>query len=116
MKKTHLIIVMLSVLVAFISFVTSMPVAAQTVSTRANKIRNTFYECKLGVTTRSEVITKLKSLGYSPKNGEFNYVRIKKAKFANVMWDRCYFNFAQDTLRSVSFFYYQQRAIYEETI
>lgn len=102
MKKTHLIIVMLSLLVAFISFVTSMPVAAQTTSTSVNKIRNTFYNCTLGVSTKSEVLTKLNAQGYTVKKG-YKYLYIENVTFAGIYWKVCSFVFYKDKLCRVSY-------------
>ncbi len=68
------------------------------------QIRDSFYGCKLGVTTKKQVLDNLKQLGHKclyDKENKCYY--IENVTFAGEQWGSCHFNFYKDTLYFVGF-------------
>lgn len=68
------------------------------------QIRDTFYGCKLGVTTKGQLLDNLKQLGHKclyDKENKCYYT--ENVTFAGRQWDTCQFEFYKDTLSSVGF-------------
>ena len=68
------------------------------------QIRDTFYGCKLGVTTKKQLLDNLKELGYKymyDNENKCNYV--ENVMFVGKQWDSCQFYFYKDTLSYVGF-------------
>lgn len=68
------------------------------------QIRDSFYGCKLGVTTKKQVLDNLKQLGHKclyDKENKCYY--IENVTFVGKQWDSCQFEFYKDTLSSVGF-------------
>ena len=68
------------------------------------QIRDTFYGCKLGVTTKKQVLDNLKQLGHKiqyDKENKCYYV--ENVTFAGERWNLCQFEFYKDTLALVGF-------------
>lgn len=68
------------------------------------QIRDTFYGCKLGVTTKKQLLDNLKQLGHKclyDKENKCYY--IENVTFAGEQWGSCLFEFYKDTLSSVGF-------------
>lgn len=68
------------------------------------QIRDSFYGCKLGVTTKKQVLDNLKQLGhkclYDMKNKCYY---IENVTFVGEQWKSCQFKFYKDTLYLVGF-------------
>ena len=68
------------------------------------QIRDSFYGCKLGVTTKKQVLDNLKQLGHKIQyDKENNCYYIENVTFAGEQWDTCQFDFYKDTLYFVGF-------------
>lgn len=68
------------------------------------QIRDSFYGCKLGVTTKRQLLDNLKQLGYkSLYDKENKCYYIKNVTFVGKQWDSCQFHFYKDTLSYVGF-------------
>lgn len=68
------------------------------------QIRESFYGCKLGVTTKKQVLDNLKQLGHKYQyDKEYNCYYIENVTFAGEQWNSCQFEFYKDTLSLVSF-------------
>lgn len=68
------------------------------------QIRDTFYGCKLGVTTKKQLLDNLKQLGHECLNDKENKCYyIENVTFVGKQWDSCQFEFYKDTLSSVGF-------------
>ena len=68
------------------------------------QIRESFYGCKLGVTTKKRVLDNLKQLGHKYQyDKENNCYYIENVTFAGEQWSSCQFNFYKDTLSLVGF-------------
>lgn len=68
------------------------------------QIRDTFYGCKLGVTTKKQLLDNLKQLGHEclyDKENKCYY--IEDVTFAGEQWNTCQFDFYKDTLYLVGF-------------
>ena len=68
------------------------------------QIRDTLYGCKLGVTTKKQLLDNLKQLGHEclyDKENKCYY--IKNVTFVGKQWDSCQFHFYKDTLSYVGF-------------
>ncbi|WP_297251652.1 hypothetical protein [uncultured Prevotella sp.] len=68
------------------------------------QIRDSFYGCKLGVTTKGQLLNHLKQLGHKclyDKENKCYY--IENVTFAGEQWGSCQFFFYKDTLYSVGF-------------
>ena len=68
------------------------------------QIRSSFYGCKLGVTTKKQVLDNLKQLGHKIQyDKENNCYYIENVTFAGERWNLCQFEFYKDTLALVGF-------------
>ena len=68
------------------------------------QIRDTFYGCKLGVTTKGQLLDNLKQLGHKCLyDKKIKCYYIENVTFAGKQWDSCQFKFYKDTLFSVGF-------------
>ena len=68
------------------------------------QIRDSFYGCKLGVTTKKQLLDNLKQLGHEclyDKENKCYY--IENVTFAGEQWVSCQFKFYKDTLYFVGF-------------
>lgn len=68
------------------------------------QIRDSFFGCKLGVTTKKLLLDNLKQLGHKclyDKENKCYY--IENVTFAGGQWDTCQFDFYKDTLYFVGF-------------
>lgn len=68
------------------------------------QIRDSFYGCKLGVTTKKQLLDNLKQLGHEclyDKENKCYY--IENVTFAGEQWGACQFKFYKDTLYFVGF-------------
>ena len=58
------------------------------------QIRDTFYGCKLGVTTKKQLLDNLKQLGHKIQyDKENNCYYIENVTFAGERWNLCQFEF-----------------------
>lgn len=68
------------------------------------QIRDTFYGCKLGVTTKKQLLDNLKELGYKYMyDNENKCYYVENVIFVGKQWDSCQFHFYKDTLSYVGF-------------
>ena len=68
------------------------------------QIRSSFYGCKLGATTKKQVLDNLKQLGHKCLyDKENNSYYIENVTFAGEQWNCCQFEFYKDTLSLVGF-------------
>ena len=68
------------------------------------QIRSSFYGCKLGVTTKGQLLDNLKQLGHKCLyDKKIKCYYIENVTFAGKQWDSCQFKFYKDTLFSVGF-------------
>lgn len=68
------------------------------------QIRDSFYGCKVGVTTKKQFLINLRKLRYKclyDKENECYYV--ENVTFAGELWGSCSFKFYKETLYSVGF-------------
>ena len=68
------------------------------------QIRSSFYGCKLGVTTKGQLLDNLKQLGHKclyDKENKCYY--IENVIFVGKQWGTCQFKFYKDTLYSIGF-------------
>lgn len=68
------------------------------------QIRDSFYGCKVGVTTKKQFLINLRKLGYKclyDKENECYY--IENVTFAGKLWGSCLFRFYKETLYYVGF-------------
>lgn len=68
------------------------------------QIRDSFFGCKVGVTTKKQVLINLRQLGYKclyDKENECYY--IENVSFVEKQWKSCQFEFYKDTLCLVGF-------------
>lgn len=68
------------------------------------QIRDSFYGCKLGVTTKKQLLDNLKQLGHKCLyDKEIDSYYIENVTFAGGLWRSCQFKFYKDTLCFVGF-------------
>ena len=68
------------------------------------QIRDSFFGCKLGVTTKTQLLDNLKQLGHECLyNKENKCFYIENVTFAGEQWNICQFDFYKDTLYCVGF-------------
>lgn len=68
------------------------------------QIRDSFYGCKLGVTTKKQLLNNLRRLGYKCLNDkEIECYYIENVTFEGKQWKSCQFEFYKDTLCCVGF-------------
>lgn len=68
------------------------------------QIRDSFYGCKVGVTTKKQFLINLRQLGYKCQYDEENECYyIENVIFAEKQWGSCSFRFYKETLYCVSF-------------
>lgn len=68
------------------------------------QIRDSFYGCKLGVTTKKQLLDNLKQLGHKclyDKENKCYY--IENVTFVGKQWESCQFKFYKETLYCVGF-------------
>lgn len=68
------------------------------------QIRDAFYGCKLGVTTKKQLLDNLKELGYKYMyDNENKCYYVENVIFVGKQWDSCQFHFYKDTLSYIGF-------------
>lgn len=68
------------------------------------QIKDEFWGCKLGTTTKAQLISKLQSHGLKCKEDKDNKVLyIDNVTYAGYKWESCSFKFYKNRLRCVSF-------------
>ena len=68
------------------------------------QIKDVFWGCKLGTTTKAQLISKLQSHGLKCKeNKDYNFLYIEDVIYAGYVWDFCFFRFYKNRLYSVAF-------------
>lgn len=74
------------------------------------QIRDSFFGCKLGVTTKKQLLDNLKQLGHKclyDKENKCYY--IENVTFVGKQWDSCQFEFYKDTLSFVGFGFHSNK-------
>lgn len=68
------------------------------------QIRDSFFGCKVGVTTKKQVLINLRQLGYVCQYDKENeWYNIDNVTFAGKQWGSCLFKFYKETLYYVGF-------------
>lgn len=68
------------------------------------QIRDSFYGCKVGVTTKKQFLINLRQLGYKCQYDKENeWYNIDNVTFAGKQWGACLFKFYKETLYYVGF-------------
>ena len=68
------------------------------------QIQDSFYGCKVGVTTKKQLLINLRQLGYKCLyDKEIECYYIENVIFAGKQWGSCMFKFYKETLFSVAF-------------
>lgn len=68
------------------------------------QIKDEFWGCKLGTTTKAQLISKLQSHGLKCKEDkDINVLYIESVTYAGYEWKSCSFKFYKNRLRCVSF-------------